>query len=116
MLKTIPELISEVAGSVRTVDAATALRESQEKNGIIIDIRESAEVDIKTAKGTYHIPRGVLEMKLPELCPDHERPIYLHCASGGRARLAVEQLLRLGYVNVTAISCGIDDICKVFES
>jgi rhodanese-related sulfurtransferase len=116
MLKTIPELISEVAGSVRTVDAETALRESREKNGIIIDIRESAEVDIKTAKGTYHVPRGVLEMKLPELCPDHERPIYLHCASGGRARLAVEQLERLGYVNVTAISCGIDDICKVFES
>ena len=116
MLKTIPELISEVAGSVRTVDAETALRESREKNGIIIDIRESAEVDIKTAKGTYHVPRGVLEMKLPELCPDHERPIYLHCASGGRARLAVEQLERLGYLNVTAISCGIDEICKVFES
>ena len=115
MLKSIPELISEVAGSVRTVDAETARRESRERNGIIIDIRESEEVDIKTAKGTYHIPRGVLEMKLPQLCPDHDRPIYLHCASGGRARLAVEQLERLGYVDVTAISCGIDDICRVFE-
>jgi rhodanese-related sulfurtransferase len=114
MLKTLPQLISEIAGTARVVDAATALRESQENNGIIIDIREPGEVDIKTAQGTYHIPRGVLEMKLPQLCPDHERPVYLHCASGGRARLAVDQLTRMGYTNVTAISCGIDEICRIF--
>ena len=38
--------------------------------------------------------------------------IYLHCASGGRAALAAEQLQRIGYKNVKAISCGHDEVCQ----
>jgi len=115
MLKSVPELLEEVAGGVRVVDAATAREECRANDGVVLDIREPAELDVKTAKGTVHVPRGLLEFKLPELVPDHDRPIYLHCASGGRARLGAEQLRRLGYTNVSAISCGIDTVCEVFE-
>jgi rhodanese-related sulfurtransferase len=116
MLKSVEELMRELHGKVRVVDAATALSESRENGGIIIDVREHNEVDIKTAHGTRHVPRGMLEFQLPKLCPDHQHPVYLHCASGGRARLAVEQLLRMGYKNVTAISCSFEEICAVFDA
>jgi rhodanese-related sulfurtransferase len=115
MLKSVPALIEEVAGGVRTIDAATAKTECAQRNGVVIDIREPQEVDIKSAKGAVHVPRGLLEFKLPEIVPDHDRPLYLHCASGGRARLGAEQLHRLGYTDVTAISCGIDTVCEVFS-
>ena len=69
----------------------------------------------KSAAKSYNIPRGVLEMKITEVCPDANAPIYLHCASGGRARLAAEQLLRMGYLRVAAISCNIDDVCRAFQ-
>ena len=114
MLKSVPALIEEVAGDVRIVDAATAKAECESRDGVVVDIREPQEVDIKSATGTVHVPRGLLEFKLPEIVPDHDRPLYLHCASGGRARLGADQLRRLGYTNVTAISCGIDTVCEVF--
>lgn len=115
MLKTTPELLRELEHRVRVVDAVTALEESRARNGIIIDVRETDEVNVKTARGTLHVSRGMLEFKLPQLCPQHDRPIYVHCASGGRARLAVDQLQRLGYTEVAAISCSFEEICRIFE-
>ncbi len=112
MLKPLTELIQEVAAHVRAVDAHTAREEALENNGIIIDVREPAEVAANPSPCTTAIPRGVLEVKLPELVPDADRPIYLHCATGGRARLSAEQLQRIGYRNVTAISCGIEGVCE----
>ena len=43
-----------------------------------------------------------------------ERPIYLHCATGGRATLAAEQLQRIGYNKVTVISCKAENVCDTF--
>lgn len=112
MLKPLSELIQEVADHVRAVDAHTAREEALDNGGIIIDVREPAEIAANPSPGTVAIPRGVLEVKLPELVPQADRPIYLHCATGGRARLSAEQLQRIGYENVTAISCGIEAICE----
>ena len=53
-------------------------------------------------------------MKLVEIEKDAERPIYLHCATGGRATLAAEQLQRIGYNKVTVISCKAENVCDTF--
>jgi rhodanese-related sulfurtransferase len=111
MLLSLPELISRHTAEVRCVDIHTAAKEIAANGGLLIDIREPAEVSAKAAPNTHNIPRGILEVKAPELASDPDTPIYLHCAGGGRARLAVEQLTRMGYRNVTAISCTIDNIC-----
>ena len=52
-------------------------------------------------------------MKITELTQDLSTPICMHCASGDRAALAAEQLMRIGFTNVTAISSGIDHISSV---
>lgn len=109
----VPELVQQAASSVRRIDAATALKECQEKQGLVIDVREPGEVTQLPTPGTINIPRGVLEMKIGELCPNEAAPIYIHCASGGRATLAAEQLQRLGYNNVTAISCSAQVLCEL---
>ena len=113
-LKTVPELIADTTQHVETMDAATAKRQRAEYGGYLIDVREPAEVALKQAQGAHNIPRGVLEMKIGELCPVQGDPIYLHCASGGRARLAAAQLLVMGYRNVVAISNDVDEVCRVF--
>ena len=51
-------------------------------------------------------------MTIAKHCPDADMEIYLHCASGGRAALAAEQLQRIGYTNVKAISCQHNDVCQ----
>ncbi len=112
MLMTVPELIAQVREELRLLDAATAMSECADKSGVIIDVREPSEVQVKPAAGSINIPRGVLEMMALEKFKEPGHPIYIHCASGVRATLAAEQLHRLGYNDVTVITCGIDDVCK----
>jgi phage shock protein E len=115
VLKTIPQLIQETTAHVRVLDATHASAECRERNGLLIDVREPAEAQAKAPAGSHNIPRGIIEMKISTLCPDADAKIYLHCATGGRARLAAAQLLAMGYEDVTAISCGVDDVCAIFQ-
>lgn len=110
MLKTIPELVAEARADLRCVDAATALSEMEENRGTIIDVREIVEVDNLAAPRSLHIPRGILEMKITEVIPDENHPIYLHCATGGRATLAAQQLVKLGYQQITVVTCPINAV------
>ena len=114
MLITISDLVNQIKQTVHSISASEALIKCQELSGIIIDVREPNEVNSKVAAGTINIPRGVLEMKMPMLYPDANQAIFIHCASGVRAIFSAEQLQRLGYKNVWAITCGINDVCHTF--
>lgn len=116
MLRTVPELIAEVRADLRLLDAHAAMLEVADNNGTVIDVREPKEALEKPAMASVNVPRGVLEMLVTEKIKDADHPIYLHCASGVRATLAAEQLKRIGYTNVTAISCPIDSVREAQES
>ena len=108
MLKTVAEIVAQARAGLRCVDAATALSEMKDNDGTIIDVRELVEVNNLTAPRSLHIPRGILEMKIAEVIPDENHPIYLHCASGGRATLGAQQLQEMGYTHVTVVTCPIN--------
>jgi rhodanese-related sulfurtransferase len=98
------------------VDAANAAvpkisgQEAQEmvaKGAVLVDIRDSAELAATgKAAGAVHIPRGSLEFKADLSSPTAEKalafdkPVILHCASGGRAALAGKLLKDMGYEKV----------------
>jgi len=113
MLKTIPDIVNQIRQTVNTITSTNAFKQSIVKNAVIIDVREPVEFNQKSAKDTINIPRGILEMKVLELYPDENQTIYLHCATGARAILSAEQLQRVGYDNVWAITCKLDDICAL---
>jgi len=115
MLNKIPDLVCQIKPKVNLISAPEALIKCQDLSGVIIDVREADEVNGKVAAGTVNIPRGVLEMKMSMLYPDANQAIFIHCASGVRAIFSAEQLNRLGYKNVWAITCAIDDICSAFK-
>jgi phage shock protein E len=110
MLLAVADLIREVKQNIRCIDAQTAVAEREVNKGLLIDVREPAEHQTKPALGAINIPRGLLEMKMMELEKDPTRPIYLHCATSARAALGAEQLKRVGYQNVTVITCNMDEI------
>ena len=116
MLKTVPEMVMEARAHLRCVDAETAKAEIEENNGIIVDVRELVEVDNLAAPHSVHIPRGILEMKVGTVIPDESHPVYLHCATGGRATLAAEQLVKMGYKDVTVITCPIETVCQIQQT
>ncbi len=113
MLKTVPELVAEARTELRCVDAATAMEEIRDNNGTIVDVRELIEVNNLAAPRSVHIPRGILEMKIGEAIPDENHPIYLHCATGGRATLAAQQLVRMGYKDVSVVTCPANTVREV---
>ncbi len=107
MLKSVSDLVAEARAHLRCVDAATALAEIKDNGGTIIDVRELVEVHNLAAPRSLHIPRGILEMKLPEVVSDADHPLYIHCATGGRATLAAQQLQKLGYTQVSVVTCPV---------
>ncbi|WP_105169346.1 rhodanese-like domain-containing protein [Pseudoalteromonas sp. T1lg23B] len=114
MLTPVQDLLKIVKPTQRCIDAQQAKAEISQNNGLLIDVREPEEHNKKSAAGALNIPRGLLEFKLPEIEKDAERPIYVHCAAGSRAVFAAEQLTRLGYQNVSVISCKAEEICNTF--
>lgn len=114
MLTPIPDLLKIITPNQRRIDAEQAKQEISENKGLLIDVREPAEHATKAASGAINIPRGLLEMKLMEREKDAARPIYLHCASGARATLSAEALTRVGYENVTVITCKAEEVCQAF--
>ncbi|SET57955.1 rhodanese-like domain-containing protein [Thalassotalea agarivorans] len=114
MLITVPELVAKARENVNCVTAAdTAAKDLS--GALIVDVREPQEFAQGAVKGAINIPRGVLEMQMLNLHPNAEQTIYVHCATGGRATLAGEQLARIGYNNVHVITCKFEDIANAFN-
>ena len=111
MLQSIPALVMEIRASLRCITAAQAMVEIATGDGVLIDVRETAEVEAQPTLRSTPIPRGVLEMKVSIQFPDANQALYLHCATGARATLAAEQLQRIGYQRVTVITCALNEIC-----
>lgn len=109
MLKPIPQLVQEIRENLTCATASESLK-NLPKEALIIDVREPGEIAQQATPLSINIPRGVIEMKIAEHAGSPETPIYIHCATGARASFAAEQLQRVGYTNVTVITCALDKI------
>lgn len=102
--KTPAELVAHAKASVPTCSPAEAAqRLAADPKLVLVDLREAQEHVQGTIARAVPVTRGVLEFQIERLAPDRKQPILLHCASGGRAALAVRSLHELGYENVTAV-------------
>ncbi|MEX0278777.1 MAG: rhodanese-like domain-containing protein [Ruegeria sp.] len=91
---------------VPRIDTSRA-KELIERGALLLDIRDASELEKSgRAVGSHHISRGMLEFRADPDLPSHDpelqfdRPIVLHCASGGRAALAGKLLKDMGYQQV----------------
>ncbi len=115
-LRTIPDLVAEIRTTLRCIEAKVASNEIRQNAGILIDVREPAETIAMPTPGAINIPRGLIEMKIGDFAKHANHPIYVYCATGARASFAAEQLQRLGYQNVSVITCSIESICQCIQS
>ena len=115
-IKTAGELVAEAKASVPTVTPAEAAKRlAAEPKLVLVDIRESAEQAQSKLARAAGAPRGVLEFQIEKIAPDRRQPILLHCASGGRAALAVKTLAEMGYENVTAVMGPYEELKQAVE-
>ncbi|MEH6649576.1 MAG: rhodanese-like domain-containing protein [Motiliproteus sp.] len=111
----MPLSIAELAApAIRMLCPKSAYQECRNNpDAIVIDVREPHECQQQPVAGSINIPRGSLEVALPQQVNNPDQPLYLHCASGMRATLAAEQLLRQGYTHVSVIQASVEDLCAM---
>ena len=115
MIKTAGELIKQAQTEIKCLDVESAkhLYEAS-PNAVILDVREADSAAESKLNDSINISRGLIEMKIPSLCPEPDTLIFTHCAGGGRASLAAARLQEMGYTNVHAITDKFENIKAVF--
>lgn len=97
-------------GEYRQVDVRQ-VRQLVATGATIIDVREPDEFAAGHLKGATNIPMSQFRDRLAEI--PHDRPVYLHCATGKRSYNVTRALLNRGYPNVVNIAGSFDAICEV---
>ena len=115
MIIPVSDLIASAKSQCDCMDPVSAkIFFDRHDNVVIIDVREPKETEECKLTDSINIPRGLLEMKINDTCPDPDNPILLHCGAGGRASLSAATLQMMGYSNVHVIDAKYDDIRHTF--
>jgi rhodanese-related sulfurtransferase len=103
---TVQNMMEAANAAVERIDIDRA-RKLVAEGALLLDIRDAPELEREgRAVGSHHIPRGMLEFRADPATQFHDtqlafdRPVVLHCASGGRAALAGKLLKDMGYTAV----------------
>ena len=86
---------------------AKALMDS-ESGYIIIDARTQEEYDEGHIPGAILIPEYEISDRSEKEFPDKDQLILVYCRSGRRSKIAAEELVKLGYINVKEFGGIID--------
>jgi sulfur-carrier protein adenylyltransferase/sulfurtransferase len=103
------ELLQQVRDEVSEVDATNARELIEERDPIVLDVREQNEWDEGHIPGAVHIPRGSLESRIERAAPDSTRPVLVYCSAGNRSAFAAKTLAELGYEDVASLAGGFTD-------
>ena len=75
-------------------------RELLQAGAPLVDVRTETEYEDGNIKKAMNIPLYLVAQKVPELLPDRNKTILLHCRSGSRSFAAKRKLKGMGYTNV----------------
>lgn len=109
--KTLSDLANEARAKVHEIDVDELAED--DKNAMIIDVREPDERARGFIPGSIFIPRGVLERDIEKAAfagrmrdQDLEREIVCYCGGGARSLLAARTLQEMGFTNVASLRGG----------
>lgn len=88
-----------------TVEQTRAMMKD-DKDTLLIDVREDNEWAAGHARGAQHLGKGIIERDIEQTVPDKKTHIILYCGGGYRSALAADSLLRMGYEYVYSMAGG----------
>lgn len=94
-----------------TPKAEQSTVQAQKAKGIWIDVRSAEEFNDGHLQDSINIPHDQIVERIKEVSPDKDAPINLYCRSGRRAEVALTELKKAGYTNVTNHG-GYEDLLK----
>ena len=114
-MKRFTELVAETAERVKELFPWDLEEILQEREVLLLDIREPAEFNAMHIDGSINVPRGVLETAceydyeetVPELVEARDREIIVVCRSGNRSVFVCDVMQVIGYQNVSSLKTGL---------
>ena len=94
-----------------TPKAEQSAVQAQKAQGIWIDVRSAEEFNSGHLEDSINIPHDQIVERIKAVSPDKDAPINLYCRSGRRAEVALTELKKAGYTNVTNHG-GYEDLLK----
>lgn len=91
--------------NVSAKEAHNLIKEN--KDVVIIDVRTPSEFKSGHIVGAKSVPVGNIQSELYKLEKFKDKPIIVHCASGGRSPSAVKVLLKNGFNNIYHMKRGL---------
>ena len=94
--------------SVESMDSEAArsfIEKHEEGTFTLLDVRQPAEYEEAHIPGAKLVPLPELHHSIEEL--EREKPVIVHCAVGGRSRVAAQLLSGLGFKEVYNLKGGI---------
>jgi rhodanese-related sulfurtransferase len=90
--------------SVNTLEATRLINQ---KDAIVIDVREPGEYAQGHILNARNFPLDELDARVRELERHKEKPVIISCATGNRSGTAANALRKHGFTNVVQLSGGI---------
>ena len=114
-MKTFKQLLAETAGRVNEIFPWDLEEMIEEKQPMLLDVREPHEYAAMHVKNSINVPRGVLETAcewdydetIPELVKARELPVVCICRSGNRSILTADVMQQMGYKEVYSLKTGL---------
>lgn|SRR5512140_537445 len=92
----------------KELGAAEATRLINDRNPVILDVRETKEYEAGRLPNAVHIPLSQIESRGSELAAMTSRPVLAYCARGNRSGLAARPLGKVGFKEIYGLRGGID--------
>ena len=102
---------SFVAHADVTPQAKQSMVKPEKAKGVWIDVRSAEEFNDGHLQDSINIPHDQIVERIKAVSPDKDAPINLYCRSGRRAEVALTELKKAGYTNVTNHG-GYEDLLK----
>lgn len=83
---------------IKYEEAANNLK--NDKNIILLDVREKYEFQSGHIKGAKNLPLAVVDKTIETMAKDKNSILYVYCQSGARSARACQILSAKGYTNV----------------
>lgn len=114
-MKTFTQLVEEARTNVKELFPWDLTERMNDKDLLLVDIREPYEYEAMHIRDSLNVPRGILETAceydyeetVPELVEARGKEVVLICRSGNRSIFAAEVLQQMGYQNVYSLKTGL---------
>ena len=90
--------------SVGTLEATMLINQ---KDAIVIDVREAGEFAQTHILNSRNVPLGEIEARIKELERFKDKPVIVSCATGNRSGSAASVLRKHGFTNVVNLAGGV---------